>query len=61
MPESALGLSWAYGVSTVKDGVVDLSDAQSDRVFFVASHTAIIQVRIDASALLLPPCPTFAR
>lgn len=45
--ESAVQLSWTYGASPVPGSVINLSNAISEKFFFVSSNTAVIQVRVD--------------
>ena len=46
MEETALSLGWAYGFSPVRNGVVNLSNSNHDRIFYPSSNTAVIQVRL---------------
>lgn len=43
--DEVLKLGWAYGLSPIANNVVNLSDAQRERLFLVSSSTAVIQVR----------------
>eukprot|EP00892_Ulva_mutabilis_P006792 jgi/Ulvmu1/4485/UM002_0210.1 len=41
--DSVLSLVWAHGLSPVQQGVINLSDDEHERFFFVSSNTAVIQ------------------
>ena len=46
MPESqsVLALQWAYGVSTLRHNVVNLSATSCDKILFIADNLVVIQV-----------------
>jgi hypothetical protein len=42
--EEPLRLEWAYGVSAIAHGMVDLSDGQQERICFASENKLVIQV-----------------
>ena len=52
--DSVLNLAFAHGLSPIRSCVVNLSNKSGERLFFVSSNTAVIQVRTQ-------DCGLFAR
>lgn len=57
LDEQALSLNWVYGLAGISHNLVNLSDGYSDRVAFVAAHTAVIyDKRLEKQTFLQGHC-----
>ena len=51
--DSVLNLAFAHGLSPIRSCVVNLSNKSGERLFFVSSNTAVIQVRTRSCSLFV--------